>query len=392
MIIKEADRLSSVSTYYFATKLKQVAQMNQDGGSPVINLGIGSPDLNPPRGAVERLISSSSDEGVNKYQSYAGIPKLRQAFSGWYGRHFSVQMDADSEILPLIGSKEGIMHISMAFLNPGDEVLVPNPGYPAYSAVSKLCGATVVEYALKEEHAWLPDLDALSSQNLDKVKIMWLNYPHMPTGARASTAFFKEVVSFAREHNILLCHDNPYTFILNQDPMSIFQVEGAREVCLELTSLSKNYNMAGWRVGAVAGGKEYLQTILKFKSNMDSGMYRGLQEAAVEALSQGEAWHDRLNSIYEKRKKVALEIMDILGCTYDADSVGLFIWGRVPFFIEEAESLTERLLLGSRVFITPGHIFGDQGSKYIRISLCATIDQLEQAKGRIVETLKSTEV
>ncbi len=392
MIIKEADRLSSVSTYYFATKLKQVAQMNQDGGVPVINLGIGSPDLNPPEGAVERLIASTTEEGVNKYQSYAGIPALRKAFAEWYDKHFKVNLNSDSEILPLIGSKEGIMHISMAFLNPGDQVLVPNPGYPAYSAVSKLCGAEIVQYALTEKQGWLPDLNALSKQNLEKVKIMWINYPHMPTGARASKAFFKEVVTFAREHNILLCHDNPYTFILNEDPMSIFQVEGAREVCLELTSLSKNYNMAGWRVGAVAGAKEYLQTILKFKSNMDSGMYRGLQEAAIVALNQGQEWHDGLNTIYKKRKKVALEIMGLLGCTYDSDSVGLFIWGKTPFFIKEAEELTERLLLTSRVFITPGHIFGDEGKKYIRISLCATGNQLEQAKGRIVEALKSTEV
>ncbi|NNF32838.1 MAG: aminotransferase class I/II-fold pyridoxal phosphate-dependent enzyme [Saprospiraceae bacterium] len=388
MIIPEAHRLSKVKTYYFARKLAEIDQMNQDGNVPVINLGIGSPDINPPASVVNAIQEASDLPGVNKYQSYRGIPELRAAFSNWYKRHFQVEMDDHSEILPLIGSKEGIMHISMAFLNPGDQVLVPNPGYPAYTAVSEICQAEIRHYDLKEKNNWLPDLEALEAQDLSKVKIMWINYPHMPTGATATIAFFEKVVAFAKRNDILICHDNPYTFILNNDPVSIMQVEGAKEVALELTSLSKNYNMAGWRVGAVAGHADLINSILKFKSNMDSGMHKPIQLAAVEALNLTNEWHQQLNTQYEERRNYAWKIMDLVGCSYDKNASGLFIWGRIPDDVDHAETLSDAYLYDARVFITPGHIFGSIGEKYLRISLCADLDALTEAHDRIVQVLK----
>lgn len=388
MIIREADRLKKVSTYYFARKLAEIDQMNKDGQPQVINLGIGSPDIDPPSSVVSVLKKATDIKGVHKYQSYRGTIALRQAFTSWYDRHFGVSLNPDNEILPLIGSKEGIMHISMAFINPGDKVLVPDPGYPAYTAISEICQAEVIKYRLSADNGWIPDLDALEKQNLEGVKMMWINYPHMPTGAKAQMSFFKDVITFGKSHNILICHDNPYTFILNDEPISLLQVEGAREVALELTSLSKNYNMAGWRVGAVAGQSDYLDSILKFKSNMDSGMFRAVQEAAIEALNQGQEWHDELNAQYIERREMAWKIMDLIGCDYDKQASGLFVWGSIPEEVDEAEELSDSYLYDARVFITPGHIFGDAGKKYLRISLCADLDALEEAHDRIVEVLK----
>lgn len=388
MIIQEADRLKKVSTYYFARKLAEIDQMNKDGNDQVINLGIGSPDINPPVSVIDRLKEATTITGVNKYQSYRGTPALRQAFTSWYDRHFGVSLNPDNEILPLIGSKEGIMHISMAFINPGDQVLVPDPGYPAYTAITEICQGEVVKYELSSDNNWLPDLRKLEDKDLSRIKIMWINYPHMPTGAKATIKFFEEIIAFGKSHNILICHDNPYTFILNDDPISLMQVEGAQEVALELTSLSKNYNMAGWRVGAVAGQADYLNSILKFKSNMDSGMFRAVQEAAIEALNQGQEWHDELNAQYLERREMAWKIMDLIGCEYDKEASGLFVWGSIPQEVEEAEELSDSYLYDARVFITPGHIFGDAGKKYLRISLCADMDALEEAHDRIVEVLK----
>ncbi len=388
MIIPEAARLSKVKTYYFASKLAEIDKMNKEDNVSVINLGIGSPDIEPPSVVVDKLSETSLEPGVNKYQSYRGISALRQAFSDWYERHFEVELDNDNEILPLIGSKEGIMHISMAFLNPGDQVFVPNPGYPAYTAISEICQAEVKYYNLKEKNNWLPDLDAMESQDLSKVKIMWINYPHMPTGATAPRKFFERLVAFAKRNNILICHDNPYTFILNDDPISIMQIEGSRDVALELTSLSKNYNMAGWRVGAVTGHEDMINSILKFKSNMDSGMHKPIQLAAVEALNQTNGWHKSLNDQYESRREYAWKIMDLIGCEYDKKASGLFIWGRIPEEVDHAETLSDAYLYDARVFITPGHIFGSNGEKYLRISLCADIEALSEAYDRIVQVLK----
>lgn len=392
MIINPADKLRHISTYYFARKLAEIREMNADGGATVINLGIGSPDLDPPAEVISALHNQSDEIGANQYQSYRGIPQLRESYVGWYRRHFGVSLDSETEILPLIGSKEGIMHISMAFLNPGDQVLVPNPGYPAYTAVTKLCEAEVIEYKLNADLNWLPDLGQLEKTDLSKVKIMWVNYPHMPTGAKASKTFFDELVAFGKRNNILICHDNPYTFILNEEPLSIMQSEGAKEVALELTSLSKNYNMAGWRVGAVAGGKDYIDTILTFKSNMDSGMYKPVQYAAIEALNQPQNWHDHLNNQYQERREIAWEIMDALECKYDRSTSGLFIWGRIPEPAEGAEEVSELYLHKSRVFITPGHIFGSEGNRYIRISLCADVKTLKKAKEKITQILNPSAI
>lgn len=382
MIISSAKRLDSVSTYYFAKKLKQIAAMNEDGQAPIINLGIGSPDLAAPTPVIEMLQKSASEPMASKYQSYTGIAPFRAAFGKWYQRHFDVSLDPSSEILPLIGSKEGIMHISMAFLNPGDEVLVPNPGYPAYSAVTKLAGGVVKNYDLSVENNWQPDFDALAQMDLSKVKIMWLNYPHMPTGAKADKGLFERLIKFAKRHEILLCHDNPYAFILNEDTNSLLSVEGAKDVALELTSLSKCYNMAGWRVGAVVGHSDYLKAILTFKSNMDSGMYLPIQKAAIAALESPDSWFDKINTFYRERRILAFEIMDILGCSYDTSSVGMFVWGRLNTTISSDE-YSENILQKSRVFITPGHIFGSQGEGFIRISLCSTQEQLSQALDKI---------
>ena len=382
MIISPSDRIGKVKTYYFATKLAQIAQMNEEG-APIINLGIGSPDQLPPTAVIDKLGEASRGEDVNKYQSYTGLPQLKEAFADWYQRHFNVDVDPTKEVLPLIGSKEGIMHIAMSFLNPGDKVLVPDPGYPAYRMTTLLAGAEPLPFDLRADNDWQPDWEALEQEDLSKVKIMWVNYPNMPTGAKGSRVLFEKLIAFGKKHSILICHDNPYGFILNDQPMSIMEVAGAKEVALELNSLSKCYNMSGWRVGVMVANQEVISSVLKFKSNMDSGMYKPLQIAATEALSQDQAWFDSLNEEYERRRKVVWEIMDILQCQYDKDKAGLFVWGLVPQDINDTEAWVEEILQKTRVFITPGFIFGTNGAKYIRISLCTSVEIFQEALRKI---------
>ncbi len=381
-IIATASRLGAVKEYYFSQKLREIAQMNAEGKS-VINLGIGNPDLSPPKAVIKTLKKESNKPDVHGYQSYVGIPELRMAFAQWYAAHFKVKLDAATEILPLIGSKEGIMHISMTFLEQGDEVLIPNPGYPAYRAVANLTDATVREYKLSEKNGWLPDLKKLAKENLNKVKIMWINYPHMPTGARANKAFYERLIDFAKANRILICNDNPYSFILNDQPFSILSIAGAKEVALELNSLSKAHNMAGWRVGMVGGAAHYIQPILRFKSNMDSGMFRPLQLAAVKALGRNKSWYEKLNKRYEKRQRKVFKLMNLLNCPYSKDQTGLFVWARVPSKYKSGFELSDEILHRANVFITPGGIFGSQGEPYIRASLCSKIEVFEEAIRRI---------
>ena len=382
MIVKPADRTGNVQEYYFSQKLAQIDRMRKDG-SDVINLGIGSPDQPPSGNTISALIDEANKPTSHGYQSYSGIPALRKAFSDWYGKYFHVELNPDNEILLLMGSKEGIMHISMAFVNPGDEVLIPDPGYPTYSSVTNLVGGIVRKYNLTEENGWLPDLGLLEKTNLSKVKLMWVNYPHMPTGVKGSTDLFEKLVAFCRKHSILLCNDNPYSFILNNKYNSLLAVEGAKDVALELNSLSKSHNMAGWRIGMVAGQSDYIKTILKVKSNMDSGMFLAMQKAAVEALNNQESWYGLINSVYSKRRRIVEEIMVLLKCRYDKSQVGLFVWGHIPDDIKDCESWVEDLLMKTLVFITPGFIFGKNGERYIRISLCATEERLNEARKRL---------
>jgi len=380
--IQAASRLNSVEEYYFSTKLKQIAQMRQNG-IPVINLGIGSPDLAPSENTIAALTQSAAKPENHAYQGYQGIPALREAFAHFYQKHYQVELNPTSEILPLIGSKEGIMHLAMAYLEAGDETLIPNPGYPTYAAACKLAGATVREYSLSESTGWLPDLEALEKQDLSKVKIMWVNYPHMPTGAKADKAFFEKLKTFAERNNILLVNDNPYSFILNENPVSILSVDGMKEVAIELNSLSKSHNMAGWRIGAILGKEEFIQPALKFKSNMDSGMFLPLQEAAVEALKSDSKWFDKQNEIYRSRQKKVFELMDLLNCTYDHQQTGMFVWAKIPYDFKSGYELSDKILTENAVFITPGGIFGSQGDGYIRISLCAKEDVFQTAIDRI---------
>jgi len=380
--VKPAERTKHISEYYFSRKRKEIEQM-KESGLDVIELGIGSPDRPPSDNVIETLHSNALKPGNHGYQSYTGIQALRAGFSNWYRRYFNVELDPSGEILPLIGSKEGIMHISMAFINDGDEVLVPDPGYPAYAAATRLAGGIVRCYDLTEENDWLPDIEKIESQGVENVKVMWINYPHMPTGKRASKNDLCKMVAFARKHNILLCNDNPYSFILNNDYVSILSVAGSMDIAIEMNSLSKSHNMAGWRIGMVAGNKEYINAILKVKSNMDSGMFQPLQAAAAEALNAPEEWYETVNTAYRKRRKVAEEIMITLGCRYDEKQSGLFLWGKIPDCYNNSEELTEFLLHKANVFITPGFIFGKNGDNYIRISLCATEDVLTNALNRI---------
>ena len=386
MIIRPAKRTESVQEYYFSRKLKEIAQMNVDrkarGEEPVINLGIGSPDGMPPMDAVEALCSSAVKEGNHAYQSYVGLPELREAFADWYQRWYGVELDPKSEIQPLVGSKEAILLISLAFLDKGDKVLVPDPGYPTYSSASKLVEAEIVTYDLCESDGWQPDFEALESMDLSGVKIMWTNYPNMPTGAPASEELYARLVDFGRRNGILICNDNPYSFILNDRPLSILAQSGAKDCCLELNSLSKAHNMAGWRIGMVAASAEVIAEILKVKSQMDSGMFKPLQLAAVRALAQGPEWFSQLNDEYRRRRVLAGEIFDMLGVEYDHDSAGMFLWGKVPSGMQGSQ-LSDRILYEAGVFITPGFIFGRNGEKYIRISLCAKPEVLKQAAGRI---------
>ena len=382
MRIKPADRTNTVQEYYFSRKLAQIDKMRSEGAD-IINLGIGSPDQPPSENTVAALKSTAEKSTSHGYQSYTGSPALRKAFADWYRKYFHTELNPDNEILPLLGSKEGIMHISMAFVNPGDEVLIPDPGYPTYSSVTNLVGGVVRNYDLKEENGWLPDLEALEQSDLSRVKIMWVNYPNMPTGTKGSVDLFEKLVVFAKKHNILLCNDNPYSFILNNDYHSLLEVDGAKEIALELNSLSKSHNMAGWRIGMVAGHSDIIKEVLKVKSNMDSGMFLGLQAAAIEALNNPESWYDTVNIVYKKRRRIVEEIMDLLGCNFDPSQTGLFVWGRIPEEIADCETFIEDILNRTHVFITPGFIFGNNGSRYLRISLCATEERLLEAKERL---------
>jgi aspartate/methionine/tyrosine aminotransferase len=385
-IIIPASRVNLVQEYYFSRKLKQVAEMRQKGLN-VINLGIGSPDLPPSEPVIKALHTASLNPNNHGYQSYYGIPELRNAFSKWYKTWFNVDLNPSDEILPLIGSKEGIMHISMAFLNPGDEALIPNPGYPTYEAATKLAGGSVRYYDLTEEGRWLPDINKIEAAGVSGIKIMWINYPHMPTGRKASADIFLELVSFARRHKILIVNDNPYSFILNDDQLSILSINGAREVALELNSLSKSHNMAGWRIGMVGGKSDYISSIVKVKSNMDSGMFHPLQAAAAVALDAPMEWYNQLNELYRCRRTAAEDLMRATGCTFDSDQSGLFLWGKIPAGFSNGEELTEKLLNEAHVFITPGSVFGSNGENYVRISLCATEKAMREATARIRERI-----
>ena len=389
MIIKAANRTESVSEYYFSRKLKEIAAMNAErsarGEEPVINLGIGSPDGMPPMEAIEALCESAREPGNHAYQSYVGLPQLRQAFADWYRKWYGVELDPGSQIQPLVGSKEAVLLISLAFLDKGDKVLVPDPGYPTYSSASKLVEAEILTYDLREDNGWWPDFEALERMDLEGVKIMWTNYPNMPTGASASEELYAKLVDFGRRHGILICNDNPYSFILNDRPLSILAQPGAMDCCLELNSLSKAHNMAGWRIGMVAADSEIIAEILKVKSQMDSGMFKPLQLAAVQALAQGPDWFRELNDEYRRRRILAGEIFDMLGVTYDKNSSGMFLWGKVS--TADGRQLSDRILYEAGVFITPGFIFGKNGDEYVRISLCSKPQVLKQASERISRIL-----
>ena len=382
--IQPAQRLESVSEYYFSRKLKEVAAMNA-AGMQVISLGVGSPDMPPSEETVETLCTEAHNPDGHGYQPYVGIPELREAFSRFYKRWYGVELDAKSEIQPLIGSKEGILHVTLAFVNPGEQVLVPNPGYPTYTSLSRLLGAEVVHYDLKEENGWMPDFDALERMDLSRVKLMWTNYPNMPTGANATPELYGRLVDFARRKGIVIVNDNPYSFILNDHPLSILSVEGAKDCCIEFNSMSKSHNMPGWRIGMIAANPTFISWILKVKSNIDSGMYRAMQLAAVKALDAEADWYEGNNANYSARRNTAGAIMDALGCTYDKNQVGMFLWGRIPDHYTDVEELTERVLHEARVFIVPGFIFGSNGSRYIRISLCAKNEKQEEALKRILQ-------
>ena len=382
MHIHPANRISEVKEYYFSKKLREIDQMRQQG-IDIINLGIGNPDRPPHAEVLETLHQTSSDLSNHGYQSYIGVVELRNAFAQWYKTYFKVDLNPTNEILPLIGSKEGIMHVSMAFLNPGDQVLVPDPGYPTYASVSNLVEAEMISYDLEEHLNWQPDFDKLEAMDLSKVKIMWVNYPNMPTGANATLELFEKLVRFGKKHNILICNDNPYSFILNDNPLSIFRIEGAKDICIELNSLSKSHNMAGWRVGMVAAAPEYIQYIIRVKSNMDSGMFKPLQLAAAKALSLDKEWYKEVNRGYLERRELAWQIMDMLGCTYSKNQSGMFVWAKIPAHIESSEKLSDEILNNARVFITPGSIFGNQGNRYIRISLCSSMEVLKESIQRI---------
>lgn len=383
--IQPAERLQSVSEYYFSRKLKEVAQMNAEG-KDVISLGIGSPDMPPSEAAIKVLCEQAQRADVHGYQPTVGIPELRQAMSDFYQKWYGVELNPSTEIQPLIGSKEGILHVTLAFVNPGDQVLVPNPGYPTYTSLNKILGSDIVTYNLLEEKGWQPDFEALEQMDLSRVKLMWTNYPNMPTGANATRELYERLVEFARRKNIVIVNDNPYSFILNKKPLSILQVSGAKECCIEFNSMSKSHNMPGWRVGMLASNAQFVQWILKIKSNIDSGTFRPMQLAAAEAYHNSEEWHHEANyTVYRERRDLAEEIMKTLGCTYDPNQVGMFLWGRIPDHYNDVEELTERVLHEARVFITPGFIFGSNGARYIRISLCAKKEKLAEALRRIKE-------
>lgn len=383
--VKPADRLSAVQEYYFSRKLKEVAMLNAQG-QDIISLAIGSPDMPPSKQTVDKLCETAAQPTAHGYQPTVGIPELRQAMANFYKRWYDVDLDPKTEIQPLIGSKEGILHTTLAFCNPGDEVLVPNPGYPTYTSLSKILGAKIVNYNLREDNGWQPDFEELEKKNLDRVKLMWTNYPNMPTGGNARMETYEKLVDFARRHGIVVVNDNPYSFILNEGKKkSILQVPGAKECCIEFNSMSKSHNMPGWRVGMCASNPEFISWILKIKSNIDSGTFRGIQLAAAEALNTNDdAWHKEYNvENYRRRRKIAEEIMTVLGCTFDPSQVGMFLWGKIPEKYANVEDLTERILHEARVFVTPGFIFGSNGQRYLRISLCAKDEKMAEALQRI---------
>lgn len=381
--IQPADRLSTVQEYYFSRKLKEVAKLNAEG-KDIISLAIGSPDMPPSAATVEQLCRTAYNPDAHGYQPTVGTPELRKAMAGFYKRWYNVDLDPATEIQPMIGSKEAILHVTLALCNPGDEVLVPNPGYPTYTSLSKILGQKIVNYDLREDNGWQPDFDQLEQMDLSRVKLMWTNYPNMPTGGNARRETYEKLVSFARKHNIVIVNDNPYSLILNDNPQSILQVEGAKECCIEFNSMSKSHNMPGWRVGMVATNSEFISWILKIKSNIDSGTFRGIQLAAAVAYDNDDEWHHENNYVnYRRRREIAEQIMDVLECKYDKHSVGMFLWGRIPDRYKNCEELTERVLHEARVFITPGFIFGSNGERYIRISLCAKDDKIQLALERI---------
>lgn len=382
-MIQPAKRLSNVSEYYFSKKLKQIAEMNA-AGLDIISLGVGSPDMPPSEATIQTLCDQAKKADVHGYQPYTGIPELREAFAEWYKRWYGVTLNPKNEIQPLIGSKEGILHVTLAFVNPGDKVLVPNPGYPTYTSLSTLLGADVIPYDLKEDNNWQPDFDALETMDLSGVKLMWTNYPNMPTGANATMQLYEKLVNFARKHQIVIVNDNPYSFILNKKPLSLLSVEGAKECCIEFNSMSKSHNMPGWRIGMLATNATFVSWILKVKSNIDSGMFRPMQLAAATALTNENEWHEAMNyDVYAKRRALAGQIMDELECKYDDSQVGMFLWGKIPDSYSDVEVLTEKVLNEARVFITPGFIFGSNGKRYVRISLCAKEEKLQEALNRV---------
>ena len=386
--IMPANRVQQVKEYYFSRKLKEIAELNAKGAD-IISLGIGGPDRPPHIDTINTLCQEAQLPNSHGYQSYVGLPELREAFSQWYKRFYNVELNSANEIQPLIGSKEGILHTTLAFVNPGDGVLLPNPGYPTYTSVSRLAEAELYTYDLTEESNWEPDFDALEKLPLDKIKLMWVNYPHMPTGKRASLELFKKLVDFGRKHNIVIVNDNPYSFILNDKPLSIFNIEGAKDIAIEMNSLSKSHNMPGWRIGMLASNPTFIQWILKVKSNIDSGQFRPMMKAAVKALEQGKEWYDEVNKTYAKRRLIAEEIMNTLGCHFDKTQSGLFLWGRIPDNEESSEALADRILYNASVFITPGFIFGSNGNRYVRISLCAKEEKMQEALQRIKQMINN---
>ncbi|MDR1718986.1 MAG: aminotransferase class I/II-fold pyridoxal phosphate-dependent enzyme [Dysgonamonadaceae bacterium] len=386
--IVPAERLNSVSEYYFSRKLKEVAEMNKQG-KDVINLGVGGPDQPPPQAAIDVFCKAAGRADMHGYQPYVGIPELRQAFSDWYRRWYRTELNPQTEIQPLIGSKEGILHISLAFLNPGDGVLIPNPGYPTYASVSNLVGAKIIPYDLEAHRGWQPDLEALEKTDLSNVKMMWTNYPNMPTGAPATIELYRRLVAFGKKHQIVICNDNPYSFILNEHPISIMEVEGAKTVCIELNSLSKSHNMPGWRMAMLASNPEFIQWILKVKSNIDSGQFKPMMLAAAEALNVSPAWYAEVNATYRRRRMIAEEIMNLLDCSFDPKQSGLFVWGKIPDHYRDSEALSDKLLYEANVFLTPGLIFGSNGTRYIRISLCCNESRLREAVMRVEELVVS---
>ena len=379
-----ARRLDSVKEYYFSKKLKEIAQLNANGAD-IISLGIGGPDRPPHKDVIDTLCSEAAVPSNHSYQPYVGIPQLRQAFAAWYLRFYGVSLDANTEIQPLIGSKEGILHTTLAFVNPGDGVLVPNPGYPTYSSVSRLAEAEIFTYDLLESNNWQPDFDQLEAMPLDKIKLMWVNYPNMPNGAQASMELFQRLVDFGKRHGIVIVNDNPYSFILHEKPLSILSVPGAKDIAIEMNSMSKSHNMAGWRIGMLASNPQFIQWILKVKSNIDSGQFKPMMLAAVKALEAPDSWYEDVNATYSRRRKIAEKIMATLGCSFDPRQGGLFLWGKIADDMESAEAVSDMLLYDARVFITPGFIFGSNGNRYIRISLCATEEKMNEALERIIE-------